>query len=217
MTKKITYIMFFCFELISKLHNVIACDMCGLCDVCVRMLKCYEFDQTRTCGRRKHEFRKGSQMSPRLLQSFFIAGRSVSFLSCHSASDRDIMCCCFFVVLFCRSDCRSHCSCSCCVGLKPFAFATQPKLRIVCPHGLRQFCRLLFVWGQKVNVAAITVVPVFCDVVTRRTPMCMLRPISLSRTARVSHVFCENDYYVDKLTSFTVECQADGRSPHPRP
>ena len=36
----------------------------------------------------------------------------------------------------------------------------------------------------------------------------MFRPISLSRTARVSHVFCENDFYVE-LTSFTVTCQVE--------
>ena len=39
-----------------------------------------------------------------------------------------VTCCCFFVILFCSCECRSHCCCSCHVGLKPVLFATQPKI-----------------------------------------------------------------------------------------
>ena len=46
------------------------------------------------------------------------------------------------------------------VGLKSVLFVTQPKLQIMCFHVLRQLHRLLLMWGQMVNVTAITVVPV---------------------------------------------------------
>ena len=37
-------------------------------------------------------------------------------------------CCCFFVILFCSCECRSHSCFSCHVGLKPVLFATQTKI-----------------------------------------------------------------------------------------
>ena len=43
---------------------------------------------------------------------------------------------------FCPGECRSHCCCSFDVGLKPIAFDTQPKLRILSLHVFRQFHRL---------------------------------------------------------------------------
>ena len=46
------------------------------------------------------------------------------------------------------------------VGLKPVLFVTQPKLRTVCLHVLRQFHRLHFLLCQVINVTAINVVPV---------------------------------------------------------
>ena len=74
--------------------------------------------------------------------------------------DRVIICCCFFVILFCPSECRSHCCCSCHVGLMPLSLATQPKLRILCLHVLRQFHRLHSVYGQAINV--LSCVSVIC-------------------------------------------------------
>ena len=39
-----------------------------------------------------------------------------------------VTCFCFFVILFCSFECRSHCCCSCHVGLKSVLFATQPTI-----------------------------------------------------------------------------------------
>ena len=61
----------------------------------------------------------------------------------------DIICSCFFGILVCSCECRSHC-CSWRVGLEPMAFAIQPKLGIVCLYVLRQFFR--FVLGQVITV-----------------------------------------------------------------
>ena len=77
---------------------------------------------------------------------------------------RVAICCCFLVILFCPCECRSHCCCSCHVGLKPMFRATQPKLGILCLHVLRQFHRLHFVYGTVINVTAINVVPVLTEV-----------------------------------------------------
>ena len=72
------------------------------------MSKCCDFKQTRTFGRSNHEFREGSRFR----------------LSYH--------CCRFLVVLFCPRECRCHCCCSCHVGLKRIAVASQAKFRILC-------------------------------------------------------------------------------------
>ena len=135
-------------------RGFVVCNMCGMCELCE--FECQSVVNSNTRGHSAGVTMSFVQMSPRLLQMLIVFhGGSVPNFDVVSFGF------CFFVVLFLQCWCRSHCCCSCHVGLKPTAFATEPKLRMMSLHVLRQSHRLLFVNGQVINVTAITVVPVF--------------------------------------------------------